>query len=366
MHDVATTLVTPLETMPPSAVEAWEGRRLIACPACGSRLRNLGETRGCIRDHCLRCGAEHARTLATETDMAVAPHVERAPGADGPGPMRWVAHAGLAVDRPGGAPTRETLAEVLRAGVDCVELDVCVTHDEALVLRHDPRLRTGRRLVTLTLAELRRRGHSVLTLDDAAEMMAGRVPVLIDVKSRGVTGPLTRWLRRRRQLDVLGICSDDRDVLAELREGAPRVPRWWSLPAIPASSPQWAGAVVDVLVQRRGLRGLALPLADLRALARDRPWGRSDLLHLAAIPARRGLPAQLPRLTDEVAAAGLAVAHGAVTPALCAAAQRLGLVLAAWTVNRVGLARQLRRCGVQIIISDRVVPLRLALAAAPG
>jgi glycerophosphoryl diester phosphodiesterase len=312
-----------------------------------------------VRDRCLRCGAEHRRVLETEREPVVS-GVSSATVATAP---RWVAHAGLAAGRPGGAPTRETLAEVLRAGVDCVELDLCATRDEVLVLRHDVRLAPGRPVATVSLAELRRLGHDLLTLDEAVELVAGRVPLLVDVKCREVTAPLVRWLRQRRSVDVLGVCSDEGEVLVELRRRVAGVPRWWSLPAIPASSPEWMWALRDVLAQRRGLRGLVPPLADIGALARDRPWCREDLFHFAAIPSRRSLPGQLPRLTDEVAAAGLAVAHGAITPALCAAAERLGLLVAAWTVNRVGLARQVMRCGVQIIISDRVVPLRLALAA---
>jgi glycerophosphoryl diester phosphodiesterase len=360
MHSVTSTLATPMHETPSFTIDEPLGLRLSACPWCGSRRRALAECRGGrVRDCCLRCGAEHTRVLETErepTGGACAPVAMAA--------TRWVAHAGLASARPGGAPTRETLAEVLRAGVDCVELDVCVTHDGALVLRHDARLASGRRLSSVSLEELRRRGHDLLTLDEAAEVVAGRVPVLVDVKSRETATPLALWLRRRRGLDVLGVCSDERDVLVEMRRRAPAVPRWWSLPAVPGSRPEWAGAFVEVLAQRRGLRGLVPPLADLGTLARDRPLSREDLLQLAAIPTRRWLPGQLPRLAAEVAPAGLAVAHGAVTPALCAAAERLGLLLAAWTVNRVGLARQVMRCGVQIIISDRVVPLRLALAAA--
>lgn len=315
-------------------------------------------------DHCRRAGEEHERTPVPvpvgDTGGAAVVTATRA--------TRWVAHAGLAASRPGGAPTRETLAEALRSGVDCLELDVCVTRDATLVLRHDARLRTGRRrrLAALTVDELTRRGHRLLTLDEAADLVGDRVHLLVDVKGREVTGPLARWLCQRRDVEVLGVCSDDREVLGELRRLAPRVPRWWSLPVIPTSSPQWARTVLEVLVQRGGLGGLAPPVADLRALVRDRPWCREDLLHLAAIPTRRRLPTQLPRLTEEVAAAGLAVAHGAITPALCAAAERMGLLLAAWTVNRVGLAREVMRCGVRIIISDRVVSLRLALAAAPG
>jgi len=334
--------------------------RLSACPWCGSRRRALDEFRGgVVRDSCLRCGAEHPRAFETERELARTARPAAAAAA-----TRWVAHAGLAAARPGGSPTRETLAEVLRAGVDCVELDVCVSRDHALVLRHDARLAGGRRVSTVPLDELRRRDPEVLTLDEAVEVVGGRVPLLVDVKSRETATPLGQWLRRRRGLEILGVCSDDREVLVELRRLAPAMPRWWSLPAVPCTRPEWAGAVVEVLAQRRGLRGLIPPLTDLGVLARDRPLSREDLLHLAVIPTRRWLPGQLPRLTAEVAPAGLAVAHGAVTPALCAAAERLGLQMAAWTVNRVGLARQVLRCGVQIIISDRVVPLRLALATA--
>ena len=358
---MASTLAARLDETAEAHIRGEPGAlRLIACPWCGCRRRELTEYRGgLVRDRCLRCGAEHPRLLQTERDggrATASPGVAAA--------TRWVAHAGLAAARPGGAPTRETLAEVLRAGVDCVELDVCVTGDGALVLRHNSRLAGGRRISSVCTTELRRRGHDLLTLDEAAELVGHRVPILVDVKGRETAVPLAGWLRGRRGVDVLGVCSDEREVLVELRRRAPAIPRWWSLPAVPGSRPEWAGAVVEVLAQRRGLRGLVPPLSDLGTLARDRPLSREDLLHLACIPTRRWLPGQLPRLTADVAPAGLAVAHGAVTPALCAAAERLGLLLAAWTVNRVGLARQVLDCGVRIIISDRVVPLRLALAAA--
>jgi len=362
MGPVSTSLAIRPEVAAPGPVAAPALVRLSACPWCGSRRRSLDESHGRVHDRCLRCGAEHRRLLETESE----PVVEGAGSRAAAPATRWVAHAGLAAGRPGGVPTRQTLAEVLRAGVDCVELDVCASGDGALVLRHDVRLGQGRRVAATTLTQLRFEDPELLTLDEAVELVGRRVPLLVDIKSPEVVPPLARWLRGRRGLDVLAVCSDDREVLVEMRRGAAAVPRWWSLPAIPATSPQWAGAVLEVLVQRRGLRGLVPPLGDLGALARDRPWCREDLFHFAAIPSRRSLPERLPRLTDEVAAAGLAVAHGAVTPALCAAAERLGLLVAAWTVNRVGLARQVMRCGVHIIISDRVVPLRLALTAAAG
>jgi glycerophosphoryl diester phosphodiesterase len=96
--------------------------------------------------------------------------------------------------------------------------------------------------------------------------------------------------------------------------------------------------------------------------ARDPRSRRHELLHLAAIPLRRELPLHLPFLIREVAAAGVVVAQHAISPELCHAAERLRLPVAAWTVNRVDAARQVVRCGVDIIVSDRVVPLRLGLA----
>ncbi|MGH7747182.1 MAG: glycerophosphodiester phosphodiesterase, partial [Candidatus Dormibacteria bacterium] len=85
-------------------------------------------------------------------------------------------------------------------------------------------------------------------------------------------------------------------------------------------------------------------------------------LHLAALPLRRDLPGHLPRLSGEVGAAGVVVAQHAISPELCQAARRLGLPVAAWTVNRLEAAREVMRCGVGIIVTDRVVPLRLGLA----
>ncbi|HKC76792.1 MAG TPA: hypothetical protein VKB70_00225, partial [Gaiellaceae bacterium] len=73
--------------------------RLSACPWCGSRRRTLDELRGgAVRDSCLRCGAEHPRAFETECEPAGIARPAAAVAA-----TRWVAHAGLAAARPGGA-----------------------------------------------------------------------------------------------------------------------------------------------------------------------------------------------------------------------------------------------------------------------
>jgi glycerophosphoryl diester phosphodiesterase len=102
--------------------------------------------------------------------------------------------------------------------------------------------------------------------------------------------------------------------------------------------------------------------AGVRTAAVERCWGWHELCDLTAMAWRHELPGRVPHLANEVGAAGLTVAYRAISPELCNAADRLRLPVAAWTVNRVETAREVRRCGVATIVTDRVVPLRLGLA----
>jgi glycerophosphoryl diester phosphodiesterase len=275
--------------------------------------------------------------------------------------LRWIAHAGLASSHPGGAPTRETLAHALRIHVDWIELDVRLSRDGRLVLRHDRRLPCGRRVEELTTAELRARCGGVLSLDDAVEVVGGRVPIVLDTKGPGVARVLGGWLARRRDPEAFAVCGAPAD-LRELRNRARRVARWRTLPGIPDGASPWARALAGVAWRRRDPRGL-LPLAGgVVSAARAPRHRRHELLHVAALLCRRDLPDQLGPLSREVGAAGVVVAHRAISPELCEAASRLRLPVAAWTVNRLEAARQVLGCGVGIIVSDRVVPLRLGLA----
>src|SRR5215472_12986481 len=106
---------------------------------------------------------------------------------------RWVAHAGLGIRRPGGAPDARTLIEAVRLRVDRVELDVCATADGRLVLRHDECTAGEVPLSTLRLAELRWLEPHLLTLDEGLEHL-GDMAVLLDVKTEATAPVLSRWL----------------------------------------------------------------------------------------------------------------------------------------------------------------------------
>jgi glycerophosphoryl diester phosphodiesterase len=73
-------------------------------------------------------------------------------------------HRGARARRP--ENTLEGFQYAVSIGADFVELDVAVTCDDVPVLSHDPVLRCGQVIRTLTFAELRRADPSVPTLDE--------------------------------------------------------------------------------------------------------------------------------------------------------------------------------------------------------
>ena len=237
--------------------------------------------------------------------------------------VRWIAHAGLAAGLLWGAPTRESLARARTLGVARVELDVAATDAGELVLVHDNRLARGLTVATSTLTALRGHLPELLTLDEGMEVL-GDQPVLLDVKGDSAT-PLGAWLAARpRRWVQSAVCTDDLAALLTLRHAVGTVERWRTLPAVGA--------------------------------------GRSERYRRAFAVATRGrLPARVGELVREVAAAGLCCDHLVVTASLCNAAHRLGLPVAAWTIDRAGTARRAVRAGVDLITTNAPEAMRAAL-----
>jgi glycerophosphoryl diester phosphodiesterase len=84
------------------------------------------------------------------------------------------------------------------AGADGLELDVHATMDGVIVVHHDPDLRTGPRIDSITLAELRRHeaapGVPIPTLEELCALVRGRVTLFVELKGAGI---------ERAVLDVL-------------------------------------------------------------------------------------------------------------------------------------------------------------------
>lgn len=236
--------------------------------------------------------------------------------------VRWIGHAGLAAGRPAGAPDAACLERAARLGLDRLEVDVAATADGAVVLLHDRILPSGYPVEALTLARARAEVPGLLRLEEAREIVGRSLPLLVDLKGASVLTALVAHLAASPPaVDDLAVCTDDPVALAVLRERVPWVPRWRTLPRVGSG----AGA------RRRRI------VADLR---------------------RRRLVAALPRLVAEVGAVGLSVDHWAVTAGLCREAHRLGVTVAAWTVNETPRARALAARGVDYLTSDAVETLR--------
>jgi glycerophosphoryl diester phosphodiesterase len=247
--------------------------------------------------------------------------------------MRWIGHCGLAAGRHGGAPDIACLDAAMALGLDRLEVDVCATADAALVLHHDAVLADGTPLAAVDLGTARRAGP-LLSLDEAVEHLAGRLPLLLDLKGAAVVEPLGAWLAGRGDVAGLAVCTDDAAALRRLGELAPAVARWRTLPEVPGGPGESRRRIVAALTRHR-------------------------------------LVACLGGLVAEVGAGGLCVDQWAVSRGLCAEAHRLGLEVAAWTVNAALPARAMRRAGVDLITTDRPLAMRRALgetppSAAPG
>ena len=277
---------------------------------------------------------------------------------------RWVAHAGLGIRRPGGAPDARTLSEAVRLRVDRVELDVCATADGRLVLRHDECIAGEVPLSSLRLAELRWLEPHLLTLDEGLEHLGG-MPVLLDVKADATVPVLTRWLRGRRDLRRFAVCTESRAALLAMREGAQRVERWRSFPDLGLHRREHVARVCGALLRHRHPGHAAFVARELVASARD-VFARRDegFARAGGVPWRRLLPLHLGSLTREVSAGGVCVHHWLLTPHLVEVAAALRLPVSAWTVNDAAVLRRIAACGhVDMVTTDRPGAMRAAWAA---
>lgn len=279
---------------------------------------------------------------------------------------RWVAHAGLGIRRPGGAPDATTLNRALRLRVDRVELDVCATADRRLVLRHDECVGEVP-IATLPLAELRWLETRLLTLDEGMEHL-GDLPLLLDVKTAATAPVLASWLRGRPDLSRFAVCSESRAALLALRRAAPRVERWRSFPDLGLRRREHVARVCGALLGHRRPGHAAFVARELVASARD-VFARRDegIARAGGVPWRRLLPLHLGNLSREVTATGICVHHWLLTPHLVEAAAALRLPVSTWTVNDTPALRRIARCGgIEMVTTDDVAAMRAAWAALPA
>jgi glycerophosphoryl diester phosphodiesterase len=277
--------------------------------------------------------------------------------------MQLVGHAGLAIQRPGGAPSHRQLDEALDLGVDRLELDVCCSADGRLVMRHDACLDDGRLVGDLTLGELRAADPSLLTLDDVVEHLDGDLPLLLDLKMAHSAQALGTWFRGRRDRAMFAVCTENLPWLVHLRFAAPRVERWPSFPDLGERSRLHVQRVIAGLVRSHtSVGGLRRGAADVhRAIRQLRHRPHESVARLAGLPWRDRLPLDLAVPCADAGAAGICVQHWLVSERLVDEAHRAGLSVNTWTINSPAAALAAAACGVDSMTTDRVEAVRFAV-----
>jgi glycerophosphoryl diester phosphodiesterase len=132
-----------------------------------------------------------------------------------------IGHRGM-----GGFPDSSLAAfrAAIDAGVDALEVDVRRTRDGSLVVRHDERLPSGRRVRECTLAEVRAELGGIPSLRDVAELAAG-APVGLQLDPKEVGGEVAAVDAALDLLEedrVIVTTSEDRSI-RRLKAERPRI-----------------------------------------------------------------------------------------------------------------------------------------------
>ncbi|MSP41132.1 MAG: glycerophosphodiester phosphodiesterase [Deltaproteobacteria bacterium] len=150
-----------------------------------------------------------------------------------------IAHRGASGNYP--ESTRLALQKAIAAGADMIELDCQMTQDGHVVIFHDDKLRrtAGGRgaLRDQTLAQLQKldigrwrgkkfAGERILTLEEALEVMGGKIDLCLEFKTFGAAAPgmdlkVLFTLSHYDYLERTVLSSFDYRCLARLRDHAP-------------------------------------------------------------------------------------------------------------------------------------------------
>jgi len=233
-------------------------------------------------------------------------------------PVQIIGHAGAAGFHP--CNSAESINKAIELGVDRIEIDVLSTSEGVLVLVHDRKLLIeGKKnpIASLALEQLRSIIPGTLTLEDAANLTDGRIPLLIDIKGRHYVNPLIDAIRSMGHDSRVSASSTHARVLKQLHMTFPEMSlglsRGHSLTRVPSE-------------RGRSLLGAALSLGQVIPTIAVAKWcGARDLM----------------------------IQHHICTWALVAAAHRAGLHVNAWTVDQPIDIRRVIAAGVDGVISNR-------------
>ena len=148
---------------------------------------------------------------------------------------RPIAHRGLHRGSEAPENSRPAFLAAVEAGLP-IELDVQLSADDQLVVHHDAALgrlteQTGpvrsHSLRELTQMEIAGGPHRIMSFAELLELVRGRVPLLVEVKSgpAATTRAAAVAVALRRYRGEAAVQSFDPDIVAWFRRHAPGIPR---------------------------------------------------------------------------------------------------------------------------------------------
>jgi glycerophosphoryl diester phosphodiesterase len=229
----------------------------------------------------------------------------------------------LVVAHRGGSPTDldNSLAafeHALAIGAHLMECDLRLSSDGVVVLHHDERLE-GRTIPDFTLAELRERIPTLITLDELLDRVARhdtRGRFTFDLKQRGIERQLAHALRERGLTRDTLVTTQHAPSLRRLARSFPGL-------RLGLSRGQTASGIRPRLL-RRPTAALLRPIIFAWLLPQLR-WSR---------------------------ATAVALQHRLVTPAIVRRFNHAGIRVYAWTVDDCAEAQRLARCGVDMLATN--------------
>ncbi len=155
--------------------------------------------------------------------------------------FKKIAHRGASGQYP--ENSRLAFIKAIEAGADMIEIDCQLTRDGHVVVFHDEQLRrtagAGGPLRSKTLEQLKKldigrwrkksfRGERILTLEEALEVMAGKVDLCLEIKNYpkslpGIELKILFILSHYDYLDRTIVSSFDYRCLSRVRELAPEI-----------------------------------------------------------------------------------------------------------------------------------------------
>ncbi len=229
-----------------------------------------------------------------------------------------IGHAGAAGFFPHNSA--DSLNKAIELGVDRIEVDILTAAGDVLILAHDASMLIDgakRHTHALELTELRSVLDGMLTLEEAIEMTADRIPLLLDIKGRHYAGPLIRAIGSTPHGRNMSACGVHGRTLRELGRAYPEM-------SIGLSRGHSLNKVKPRFLQR--VVGSVLSVAQIPTLIGVAKWcGAREVM----------------------------IQHHICTRALVWAAHLAGLRVNAWTVDLPSEMRRVLRSGADGIISNR-------------